>query len=159
MLLLFSATALIVVVSFIFNRKKTITGLKTGLRMFLNLMPPFITVLIGVAFVLSFLPKEVISALIGEKSGFLGYIIAALIGSIALIPGFVAYPLSAVLLNNGVTYPVIAVFITTLMLVGIVTIPLEKKYFGWKVAITRNLLSFIGALIIGSLMALLWSFI
>jgi uncharacterized membrane protein YraQ (UPF0718 family) len=64
-----------------------------------------------------------------------------------------------VLIKNGASYPVIAVFITTLMMVGIVTLPLEKKFFGSKVAFTRNLLSFIGALIIGLAIAFLWSFV
>jgi hypothetical protein len=38
---------------------------------------------------------------------------------------------------------------TTLMMVGVVTLPLEIKYFGKKVAISRNILNFIAAVIIG----------
>jgi hypothetical protein len=45
------------------------------------------------------------------------------------------------------------------MMVGVVTLPIERKFFGWRVAITRNILSFIGALIIGAGMALIWGFI
>ena len=156
-LLIFTAAA--VALSLIADRRKTAAGLKTALRMFLNLLPPFVTVLIGVALILTLLPKEVISGLMGENAGALGYVIAALLGTVALIPGFVAYPLAAVLVSNGVTYPVIAVFITTLMMVGVVTLPLERKYFGWKVAAARNLFSFAGALLIGALMAVLWSII
>ncbi len=47
----------------------------------------------------------------------------------------------------------IAVFISTLMMVGIVTIPVEIKYFGKKAAIIRNafafLFSFVVAIAIG----------
>jgi uncharacterized membrane protein YraQ (UPF0718 family) len=156
MLELLIATILAVIVSLFFNRKKTLAGLKMGLRMFLNMLPPFITVLIGVSFVLALLPKETLIKLIGTESGLLGFAIAAILGSIALIPGFVSYPLSAVLLKNGVSYSVVFVFITTLMMVGIVTLPIEKKYFGWKVALMRNGLCFAGALVIGVLMSLLW---
>jgi uncharacterized membrane protein YraQ (UPF0718 family) len=42
------------------------------------------------------------------------------------------------------------------MMVGIITLPLESKYFGWKVAVTRNIFSFIGAIIIGIAVGLLW---
>ena len=84
-----------------------------------------------------------LAKLLGEKSGAFGFVFAALLGSISLIPGLVAYPLSSVLLKNGASYPVIAVFITTLMMVGIITLPVESKFFGFKVAFTRNLLSFI----------------
>ena len=34
------------------------------------------------------------------------------------------------LIQNGVSYSVIAVFITTLTMVGIITIPMEARYFG-----------------------------
>jgi len=155
MKLLFIFTLAAVILSFIANRKKTIEGLKMALNLFLNILPSFITVLIAVAFLLAFLPKEVLAKLLGEKSGAFGFVIAALLGSISLIPGIVAYPL----LKNGASYPVIAVFITTLMMVGIVTLPVESKFFGFKVAFTRNLLSFIGALIIGLAIAFLWGFV
>ena len=86
----------------------------------------------------------------------MGYVFGALIGSITLMPGFIAYPLCGFLIRNGVSYPIIAVFVTTLMMVGIVTIPIEKRYFGLKVTLLRNILSFIGAIIIGLLVGILW---
>ena len=36
----------------------------------------------------------------------------------------------------------IAVFISTLMMVGIVTIPVEIKYFGKKATVLRNVFAF-----------------
>mgnify|MGYP001019705426 FL=1 len=153
-LLILTLTSLLI--SFAFNKRKTIQGVKMGIKMFMNLLPPFVTVLIIISFVLAILPGEVLEKLLGSDSGITGFIIAAGIGSVALIPGFISYPLAAVLLKNGVSYPVISIFITTLMMVGIVTLPIEKKFFGWRVALTRNILSFIGALIIGACMALIW---
>ena len=38
-------------------------------------------------------------------------------------------------------------FLTTLMMVGIVTLPLEATYFGKRLAIQRNLLAFLYAVI------------
>ncbi|MDD5077172.1 MAG: permease, partial [Sphaerochaetaceae bacterium] len=47
----------------------------------------------------------------------------------------------------------IAAFISSLMMVGVVTLPLEIEYFGRKAAIIRNaaafLFSFIVALVVG----------
>lgn len=37
------------------------------------------------------------------------------------------------------------------------TIPLEAKYFGLKVTLQRNELSFIGALVIGTIMAVIFN--
>ena len=90
----------------------------------------------------------------GKGSGIEGWAIAALLGSVALIPGFIAYPLCSILIKSGVAYTTIAVFITTLTMVGIVTLPLEAKFFGWKTSIIRNTLSFIAALLIGFVMML-----
>lgn len=79
----------------------------------------------------------------------MGFSVTAIIGSITLIPGPISYPIAASLISKGASYSIVAVFITTLMMVGVVTLPLEIKYFGKKAAIIRNLLNFIAAIIIG----------
>jgi hypothetical protein len=65
----------------------------------------------------------------------------------------VAFPTASILLDNGAGYMQVAAFISTLMMVGIVTLPIEVKYFGKRLAIFRNLMafffSFIVAYIIG----------
>jgi len=99
-------------------------------------------------------PKETLSNLLGKNSGVTGFVIAALLGSVSLIPMYITYPLAGILLKSGVSYRVLAVFITTLMMVGVLTLPLESKYFGWKVAVLRNVLSFIGAIIVGLIIGL-----
>jgi len=155
MAVLIVLTLVIIILSFIFDKQKTLMGLKKGLQMFLNLLPVILVLIIVISIVLFFLPNEVIVHYLGKGAGFLSYVIAALIGSIALIPGFIAYPLSGILVKSGVSYSVIAVFITTLMMVGILTLPLEAKYFGLKIAIIRNSLYFVGALIIGLIIGLI----
>jgi len=61
-------------------------------------------------------------------------------------------------LDNGAGYMQIAAFISSLMMVGIVTIPIEVKYFGKKMTIWRNVMAFIFsllvALIIGKVMGI-----
>jgi uncharacterized membrane protein YraQ (UPF0718 family) len=125
--------------------------------MFLNISPVIISVLILVSIVLFLLPNEVIVKHLGEEAGFLGYFFAAIIGSVALIPGFIAYPLAGLLVKNGVSYPVISVFVTTLMMVGILTFPIEMKYFGFKTTLIRNTLYFVGAIIIGVLIGFIYN--
>jgi len=75
------------------------------------------------------------------------------VGAITLIPGFVAFPTAAMLLENGAGYMQIGGFVSALMMVGIVTIPVEVTYFGKKMTLVRNVLallfSFIVAIIIG----------
>lgn len=142
-------TGIVVMVSFALDRKKTILGLKKGGTMLFNILHPFLNVLILISIVFFFIPDSVIVKYLGADSGWFGFGIAAIIGSITLIPGPISYPLAAALLKQGATYAVVAVFITTLIMVGIVTLPLEIQYFGKKAALLRNTLNFIAAIIIG----------
>jgi uncharacterized membrane protein YraQ (UPF0718 family) len=151
MLILIVITVVVVAVSFVADRRKTTAGLRRGLKMFVGILPALLNMLILVSLALTFVPQQTIVRWLGANSGVAGYAVAAVIGSIAMIPGFVAFPLGALILKTGAGYAVVAVFITTLMMVGIVTLPLESRYFGRTVALLRNGLSFIGALIVGLL--------
>ena len=148
-------TGAIVAVSALVNRQKTWKGLQKGVNMLLKLLPSFLSIIILVSVFLGLIPQETLVHYLGKDAGISGLAIAAMLGSIALIPGFISYPLGAMLLRNGVSYSVIAVFMTTLMMVGILTLPIEIKYFGVKVSLLRNALSFLGALLIGVIMGIL----
>ena len=147
-------TLVCLLISILFDLKKTIAGIKRGLTMFFKLLPVLLFMLAMVSIVLLLISEKTLIRYIGNDAGFAGWLIAAMLGSIALIPGFIAYPLCGILIKSGVSYGIIAVFITTLMMVGIITLPIEAKFFGWKISILRNVLSFIGALLVGFLMKL-----
>ncbi|MHB8076038.1 permease [Desulfosporosinus fructosivorans] len=134
--------------SYIRDRKKTFLALKKAWKSFENILPQLLSILVIIGIMLAVLSPEVISGLIGEKSGWWGMLMASIIGSVTLIPGFVAFPLASALLNSGAGFMQIAVFISTLMMVGIVTIPLEIKYFGRKATILRNSLAFMFSFIV-----------
>jgi uncharacterized membrane protein YraQ (UPF0718 family) len=74
--------------------------------------------------------------------------LAAVVGAITLIPGFVAFPTARMLIESGAGYMQIGAFVSTLMMVGVVTIPVEIKYFGKKITILRNILAFIFSFIV-----------
>jgi len=136
------------VLSFVKDKKKTFLALKKAWKSFEYILPQLLAILVIIGIMLAVLSPEVISELIGEKSGWLGMLMASLIGSVTLIPGFVAFPLASALLKSGAGFMQIAVFISTLMMVGIVTIPLEIKYFGKKTAILRNSIAFVFSFIV-----------
>ncbi len=142
-------------VSFLLDRQRTILGFKKGWKMFRNIVIPFLNILILVSLLLFIVPPQMIVKYLGVGSGAIGFAIAAIIGSITLIPGFISYPIASGLLKQGASYSTVAVFMTTLMMVGVVTLPLEIKYFGKKVAILRNALNFIVAIIIGILIGII----
>lgn len=125
-------------VSFAKDRKKTRQAVMKGLKALEGIMPQFITVLVLIAVMLTLLDAETIGRFLGADTGALGVLIAAALGAITLIPGFVAFPLAGELLRNGAGTLQIATFVSSLMMVGVVTLPMEIKYFGKRTAILRN---------------------
>jgi len=145
---LYIVAGLALLVSLIASREKTYRAVKVAVRRFIHILPAFLTMLVLISIVLFLVPDEVISHYLGSSSKFTGVLFATFFGSITLTPGFIAFPLSGILLGKGVAYTVLAAFTTTLMMVGIVTYPIEKKYFGLKVTIIRNVIGLFLALIV-----------
>jgi len=141
-LVLYGVVAVLLVFSVYKNRAKTRKALMKGLKAFEGILPEYLIVVMIVAVVLAVFDPSIISRLIGSGSGWVGIMVASLVGGITLIPGFVAFPAAAELLRNGAGVTQIAAFVSSLMIVGVMTLPLEIKYFGKKAAIGRNALAF-----------------
>ncbi len=131
-------SAAVLAAAFIKDRKKALAGLKKALFRFLKIVPPLLFVLFVVAVLLWFLPENRISALLSGNNRFMAWLSALLIGSLTLMPGFIAFPLGGILVQNGVQYMTVSAFTGSLMTVGIVTFPVESKFLGTKTAILRN---------------------
>lgn len=149
-------TAALTAVLFIIDRKKTVKGLKIGLKKIRKNSPVFLNMIILVALSLYFISDELILRFLGDGSGAAGLALAGGLGSLAFMPGFVAFPLAGILLEKGVSYTVIAAFTTTLMMVGIVTYPVEKDFFGLKITVIRNIISLIMAVIVSIVIGLFY---
>ncbi len=154
MYLLYIGTALALIISFIANKERTIKAVKMAYKKLAKIAPAFLGLIIVVSIVLYLVPEQVISSSLGNDNKLLSVFLASFMGSITLMPGPIAYPLGAVLLKEGVSYMVLAAFTTTLMMVGILTFPVEKAYFGTKVTILRNIISFCIALIVAAAIGL-----
>lgn len=139
--------------SFLKDRGKTVKALKKAWKAFEGILPQLLVVFLLVAVTLAVLDTTTIATYLGSGSGPLGVIIAALVGAITLIPGFVAFPAAAALLNAGAGATQIAAFVSSLMMVGVVTLPMEMKYFGRRAALLRNgfafIFSFVAAVFVG----------
>ena len=145
---LYVITGLALAISLIASREKTVQALRISGRRFTSILPAFLIMLVLVSVVLFLVPDEAISNYLAGNNKFVGVLFASFFGSITLMPGFIAYPLAGILLKKGVAYMVLSAFTTTLMMVGVLTYPIEKQYFGAKVTIMRNTISLLIALII-----------
>ncbi len=142
----------LMIVSLKKSRKKTFEAMKKSKMMMGSMIGEIIAIIFLIGLVLTFIPPETIESVLGSENTVLAVIIAALAGSVTLIPAFVAFPLVGSFIDIGASIVPAVAFLTTLTMVGIVTFPLEKKEFGLKFTLTRNLLSFGAAIVIAAAM-------
>lgn len=137
------------------DKKKTMGSMNMARGMMGNLLGELMAILFLIGLFLTFIPPETIKTTLGQGNVLWATILAALAGSVTLIPAFVAFPLVGSLINVGASILPAVAFLTTLTMVGIFTFPLEKREFGLKFTIYRNGLSFVFALLIAGLMGVL----
>jgi uncharacterized membrane protein YraQ (UPF0718 family) len=138
----------ILLLSLLKSKEKTKEGMKSGAGMALSTVPEILGIMALVSLLLAFLPPETIKTVLGGKSEFLSTLYGAGIGTITIIPAFIAFPLSKTLVDNGAYIVSVAAFLTTLTMVGFATYPIEAKHFGRKFALLRNAFSFVAAIVI-----------
>ncbi|HZJ88455.1 MAG TPA: permease [Sphaerochaeta sp.] len=145
-IILYVVAAILLLFSALKDRKKTKQSLLRAWKSFANILPQMLGMISSIGVILALLNPALISRIIGGSSGWFGVMLAAIIGSITLIPAFVAFPMAAILLANGAGYMQLGAFVSTLTMVGLITLPLEIRFFGKKFAILRNSLAFVLAL-------------
>lgn len=144
-------TILLTVFSFLKNRDITFEALLASVKSLKKLAPSILGMVVLVGFVLTIFPKDNLVLIFNQK-GIYGFLLVSLLGAIVTIPGPIAFPLAGALLQMGANQELIASFITTLTMVGIVSSPLEISYFGKRFTILRQGFSFIAAIMIGLIM-------
>lgn len=147
---------IISIVLVVWAKKKNPMGTKKSAQksraMMGNMIGEIIAIIFLIGLVITVIPPQKIEMVLGGSDNILATVLAALAGSVTLIPAFVAFPLVGSLMDVGASIVPSVAFLTTLTMVGVVTFPLEKKEFGLKFAVSRNIMSFIAALVIAFVM-------
>jgi uncharacterized membrane protein YraQ (UPF0718 family) len=143
------------VMSLLKNKAKTFKSLTMAKGMMKNMFSSIFAILLFIGLLLSFVPPSAIQVMFNKTNVVFSTIIAAFVGGITLIPAFVAFPLVNSFTSVGVSIVPATAFLTTLTMVGFVTFPLEKKEFGIKFALMRNIYSFVFAIIIALIMGVI----
>lgn len=147
-ILLLSGTLTALGVSYYKSKEKTKKSVMMAKGMFLKTAQSIVGILALIGLILALIPQSLIKDLLGNSSYFLSGLYGALIGTVTIIPAFIAFPLADSLFKSGANLVGIAAFITTLTMVGFATLPIEIEHFGKKFAFIRNLFSFILAIFI-----------
>lgn len=148
-------TIIFLIVSFKKNKVETKRAVKKALGMGRGMAKSLILIILLIGLILAYIPPESIATFVSSQNLFVSTVVSALFGTVTLIPAFIAFPLVGTLVNASVSIVPAVAFLTTLTMVGIVTFPLEKKTFGLRFTVTRNVLSFIFAIIIALFMGVI----
>jgi len=105
---LYIITAAALLISLTASRTKTIAALTLAARRLLKILSAFATMMVLFSVAITLLPQETVVRVIGQESGWLGVAIAAGVGSIVFMPGFIAFPLTGTLAGQGIPYTVLS---------------------------------------------------
>ncbi|MBA4700998.1 MAG: permease [Ruminococcus sp.] len=134
------------------DKVKTKQALKMALGMGKGMVVSILSIIFAIGLILTLIPPTEVATFLGTQSVLLATIGGALLGTVTLVPAFIAFPLVGTLIHAGVSVVPSVAFLTTLTMVGVVTFPLEKKAFGIKFTAIRNGLSFLFAIAIALVM-------
>jgi uncharacterized membrane protein YraQ (UPF0718 family) len=134
-----------------------IVGLKSALKMTVEILPLLIFAFIMAGMIQTLLPQELLSRWIGEESGIRGILIGTLAGGITPGGPYVSLPLAAGFLRAGASLGTMVAFITAWSLWAIARLPMEVGIMGWKFTAIRLACTFFFPPIAGFLAQMLFS--
>ncbi len=141
------------IILFIVNAQTGMTAIaNTGyyLKEMLIIMP---VVFLLTALIDAWIPKDLIMKALGEKSGLKGSFIAIGLGSISAGPIYAAFPVAKTLLNKGASISNIVVILSAWAVIKIPMLANEAKFLSPKFMIIRWILTVIGIIIMGYVVA------
>jgi len=125
-------------------------SLKKTIWTFINVLPIIVGILLATSLVITLFPEQITTGLFGNGDT-VDSLLAASIGSIAAGHPLASYLLGGELLAGGVGLMAVTALLITWVTVGIVQLPAEALMLGTRFAVTRNIISFIAAIIISFL--------
>lgn len=137
------------------DKEKTKEAVKKALGMGKGMLLSILSIIFAIGLLLTIFTPEAIAEFVEKQNMLIATISSALLGTVTLVPAFIAFPLVGTLIEGGVGVVPSVSFLTTLTMVGVVTFPLEIKAFGKKFTYIRNGLSFIFAILIALIMGVI----
>ncbi len=127
---------------FVSERNNTLLSLKKVKETLFKILLYFLNTIILIRTILFFVPDSLVAHYLGTNSCWYNFGISVFTGSVTQLPGSLLRPLTCTLLKPGITYAVIEVFIAAMIVVGIIAMYFENKYFSQKPEIKNDILNF-----------------
>lgn len=124
-------TLIVYIFSAVYNpstREKTFRSLEIGVRSLFRISLLLLSGVFLGSFVGAFLPRGLVSGLLGKESGFVGILLGTLFG--AVMPGgpYVLFPIVAALFSSGAAIPSLIAMIFAWQCISLTRIPTDLGY-------------------------------
>jgi len=136
-----------------------IEGLKSGLKLFIQIIPLLVFALIVAGMVPVLLPKELLAKWVGGASSWRGILIGTVAGGIAPGGPYVSLPIAAGVLHSGASIGTMVAFLTSWSLWAVSRMPMEVGILGWKFTLLRLACTFFFPPVAGFLAQWLFSWV
>jgi uncharacterized membrane protein YraQ (UPF0718 family) len=114
-----------------------VIGMKSGLRMTVQILPLLIFSFIVAGMVQVLVPQEILSEWVGAESGVRGILIGTVAGALAPGGPYVSLPVAAGLLQAGAGVGTMVAFLTGWSLWAVSRLPMEVGIMGWQFTLIR----------------------
>lgn len=114
-----------------------IIGMKSALRMTVQILPLLIFAFIVAGMVQVLVPHEMLSKWVGVESGIRGILIGTVAGALAPGGPYVSLPVAAGLLQAGAGVGTMVAFLTGWSLWAVSRLPMEVGIMGWRFTLIR----------------------
>jgi uncharacterized membrane protein YraQ (UPF0718 family) len=119
------------------NPQAVATGLKTGARQLVQVLPLVVFTFIVIGMLAVLVPRELIERWIGTHSGFKGIFIGSLAGAVAPGGPVIQAIIGAGVFKAGASIGAVVAFLTGGVLWRFTLIPVEVGILGWRIVAIR----------------------
>jgi uncharacterized membrane protein YraQ (UPF0718 family) len=125
-----------VVLYFVFPAKGEVS-LKNSWQFFIEMMEilPAVTILIGILSVWA--TQEMVTKYLGKESGFKGFLVALLMGTLPAGPLYVAFPIAKALRMKGASVGNMVTYLSVFAAIKLPQLLMEWRFLGWKFTLLR----------------------
>ena len=130
------------------SKKETIAAsFYKALKSFGVMLPVLLGVILLIGLFKTYITPDIISSIFKGKL-FQDTLLGSLIGSVSAGNPITSYIIGGELLKEGVSLFAVTAFIVAWVTVGVIQLPAEASILGKRFALTRNILSFIFAILV-----------
>ena len=147
----FLLLSIVLIILLIFNNNLGVDIFNSAKSSFLQMLAVLPPIMLLLGLIDEWVSRKSMMKYMGEDSSILGIILSIALAAFAAGPMYAAFPFTAVLINKGVKFSNIIIFMNSWCVIKISTLLFEISSLGYKFTLYRLIIDFIGVIAMGYL--------